>query len=400
MQNLYRCTMTLIMKTLYFDMNGGLSGDMTVAGLMKTAEMPDDKLSELTTELLGDKVSIKNEYCFINGIKCKRLSIDSERADNHHRNFSAIKEMILSSQILSEQAKNDSINMFRIIAEAESQIHGQSIDKVHFHEVGAIDSIIDIVSTAWLIDQISPDKIIFSTPLIGSGKIKSAHGIIPVPSPATLEILKDMDIKRLDIKDELTTPTGAAIIKYYADKVNDSFQGKVLKTSYSTGTKTFESLPNLLRIMILDDTSSGQSHSINEIQANIDDMTGEEMGFLMNKLFKEKCLDAFFSPVYMKKNRPGYKISVLCKTEETEKFAGLLLLDSSTAGVRISSHKRVVLNREYRSVKLNGDEVTLKILSNENILKIYPEYEDIARISQKTDKPFALVYREALRLMK
>ncbi len=395
MQNNAGCIITLIMNTLYFDMTSGLAGDMTVAGLLHISGIKVRTLSELFSEFFKSKVEIVLETCFVNGIKCNRLFIDFDKAAAKSRNFLKIKEMILSSSLISEKVKKDSIEIFRIIAEAESKIHGQNIDNVHFHEVGAVDSIIDIISTAYLLEKISPDKIVFSTPLTGSGILKSEHGAIPVPSPATMEILKGLDIKRIDAGDELTTPTGAAIIKYYCNNTNISFSGRILETAYSTGTKSFEKLPNILRILLL--KQNNQAHNIIEIEANVDDMTGEEMGFLMDSILKSGALDIFFTPVYMKKNRPGYKISILCSPDKAEFLSEKLLRESSTAGIRFSERQRTILDREFTSLEFKGYTVTLKKFSGDNFVKIYPEYESVAEISSQTGTPFGTVYREILK---
>ncbi|HCW92118.1 MAG TPA: nickel pincer cofactor biosynthesis protein LarC [Flexistipes sinusarabici] len=395
MQNNAGCIITLIMNTLYFDMTSGLAGDMTVAGLLHISGIKVRTLSELFSEFFKSKVEIVLETCFVNGIKCNRLFIDFDKAAAKSRDFLKIKEMILSSSLISEKVKKDSIEIFRIIAEAESKIHGQNIDNVHFHEVGAVDSIIDIISTAYLLEKISPDKIVFSTPLTGSGILKSEHGAIPVPSPATMEILKGLDIKRIDAGDELTTPTGAAIIKYYCNNTNISFSGRILETAYSTGTKSYEQLPNILRILFL--KQNNQAHNIIEIEANVDDMTGEEMGFLMDSILKSGALDIFFTPVYMKKNRPGYKISILCSPDKAEFLSEKLLRESSTAGIRFSERQRTILDREFTSLEFKGYTVTLKKFSGDNFVKIYPEYESVAEISSQTGTSFGTVYREILK---
>lgn len=398
MQNSASCIITLIMNTLYFDMTTGLAGDMTVAGLLHISGIKSRMLSELFSEFFKSRVEIVSKTIFVNGIKCSRLSIDFDKSAVKKRNFSAIKEMISSSSLISEKVKKDSTGIFTIIAEAESKIHDQDIDNVHFHEVGAVDSIIDIISTAYLLEKISPDSIAFSTPITGSGIIKSEHGTIPVPSPATMEILKGFDIKRIDIGDELTTPTGSAIIRYYCSNTNTSFSGKILETAYSTGSKSFKELPNILRILFLEQKS--QAHDIVEIEANIDDMTGEEMGFIMDSFFESGALDVFFTPVFMKKNRPAYKISILCPPEKAQSLSDKLLKESSTAGLRIGSLKRIVLNREFSTIDFKGHSVTLKKLSDEGFIKIYPEYESVAEIARQTKTSFSIIYREILKTLK
>jgi len=376
-------------------MTTGLAGDMTVAGLLHISGIKSRVLSELFSEFFKSRVEIETNTCFVNGIKCSRLSIDFDKTAVKKRDLLTIKEMISSSCLISEKVKNDSTGIFKIIAEAESEIHGRDIEKVHFHEVGAVDSIIDIISTAYLLENISPDEIAFSTPVTGSGTIKSAHGTIPVPSPATTEILKGLNIKRINIGDELTTPTGAAIIKYYCTDTSASFNGKILKTAYSTGLKSFEEIPNILRILLLE--QNRQAHNIAEIEANIDDMSGEEMGFLMDSFFKSGALDVFFTPIYMKKNRPAYKISILCLPDKTQLLSEKLLKESSTAGIRFSERKRIVLDREFTTLKFKGHTVTLKKFSGENFVKIYPEYESVAEISRQTGTPFSTVYRQILK---
>lgn len=387
------------MKTLYFDMTSGLSGDMTVAGLMDSAGVSDSSVSELFSEFFKQKFDLKTKETFVNGIVCKRLQIDYDKNPEVNRNFLAIKDMILSSGVISERVKEDSIGIFRIIAEAEGSVHGKNVEEVHFHEVGAVDSIIDIVGVSYLMEKIDPVKVIFSLPRAGSGIVNTAHGQIPVPAPATLKILEDLEVERLYIGDELTTPTGAAVIKYYHDSIENHFKGKILKSSYSTGTKSFRGLPNMLRIIQLESVNNNQAHDIMEIQTNIDDMSGEEMGYLLDRVLEADCLDAFFQPIYGKKNRPAYKLTVLCRPEDFEYFSGLILEESSTAGLRYSTLKRRVLDRHFEDIEYKGISIRIKVLHGNGILKKYPEFADVREAARSFGEPFGVVYRNILSIL-
>ncbi len=373
-------------------MISGLSGDMAVAALLQISETKPEELSELFSQFFHDKVTISDEYTFVNGIKAKRLFIDFSNNIKIHRDFGTIKAMITSSPLLPDNVKGDAVGIFKIVAEAEGKIHGKDIKSVHFHEVGAVDSIIDIVSICYLMNKINVDNILFSIPTLGSTTTHSAHGIIPIPSPATLEILKDLPCKRINLSYELTTPTGAAVIRYYHHKIVNSFTGKIERIAYSTGTKIFEDYPNLLRVILLAN-EDGQIHNIDEIQTNIDDMTGEQMAYVMEGLFSNGCLDAFFEPVFGKKNRPSYKLTVICKPEDTNKLAEFILKETTTGGVRYSHHKRKVLNRSFEKSTYKGYTINMKKFSGEGIFKIYPEYRDVAEAARKTGEPFEHVYR-------
>ncbi len=373
-------------------MISGLAGDMTVAALLQISETSHEELSELFSEFFHDNVTLSVEETFVNGIKANRLLIDFSDNIKIHRDFATISDMITSSSSLPARVKNDAVEIFRIIAEAEGKIHGKDIKTVHFHEVGAVDSIIDIISTCYLINKINADSIEFSTPLLGSGTTHSAHGTIPIPSPATLEILKGLPCKRTNLPYELTTPTGAAILRYYQQHIENAFAGTIEKTAYSTGTQVFKDFPNLLRIILLSNEDL-QTHNVDEIQTNIDDMPGEQMAYVMEELFAKGCLDAFFEPVFGKKSRPSYKLTVICKPEDTHKLSELILKETTTGGVRYSHHKRRVLNRSFEKRVYKGYPVNIKKFSGNGIFKIYPEYNDVAEVSRKTGDPFDHVYR-------
>lgn len=312
--------------------------------------------------------------------------------DNHghhhshvHRNLNDIKKIINGSD-LSNYVKENSLKIFEYIARAESKIHGKSIDEVHFHEVGAIDSIIDAVGASVCLEYLKADTIYASNIYKGHGFVNCAHGLFPVPAPATLEILNEtpFELKQSVVESELITPTGAAILATFAKPLMSSY--KSIKTSYGAGTKDFE-IPNVLRIseIELKENKNKKTNEIFLLETNLDDISGEDLGYFMELCLNEGALDVFYTPIYMKKNRPAYKLSVIAKRTNVKSMAKLIFKHTTSIGVRISKYRRFEMDRSFEDIDTKYGKVTKKILNYEDIEKESYEYEDLKKIATENN---------------
>lgn len=312
--------------------------------------------------------------------------------DNHghhhshvHRNLNDIKKIINGSD-LSDYVKENSLKIFEYIARAESKIHGKSIDEVHFHEVGAIDSIIDTVGASVCLEYLKVNTIYASNIYKGHGFVNCAHGLFPVPAPATLEILNEtpFELKQSVVESELITPTGAAILATFAKPLMSSY--KSIKTSYGAGTKDFE-IPNVLRIseIELKENKNKKTNEIFLLETNLDDISGEDLGYFMELCLNEGALDVFYTPIYMKKNRPAYKLSVIAKRTNVKSMAKLIFKHTTSIGVRISKYRRFEMDRKFEEIGTKYGKVTKKILKYEDIEKESYEYEDLKKIATENN---------------
>ncbi|SVD46165.1 uncharacterized protein METZ01_LOCUS399019, partial [marine metagenome] len=280
--------------------------------------------------------------------------------------------------------KNNSIEIFLRLANAEAKVHGTTIDKIHFHEVGAIDSIIDIVGGSLCMFLLNVDYVISSPINTGEGVVKCEHGNLPIPAPATIELLKGIPCYSKGVKKELTTPTGAAFIGHYANKFGSMPDMKVTFIGYGAGEAEIKDMPNLLRVVTGESLSSFQDQSMKVIETNIDDMNPEFYEHVIDRLFKIGAADAFFSPVHMKKNRIGFLLSVIVSNEFFDTIVNIILSETSTLGIRYYDVNRIVLPRKRKLVKTQFGKVYVKIgESSGKVLTVSPEYDDCKKISLK-----------------
>jgi uncharacterized protein (TIGR00299 family) protein len=400
------------MKVLYYDCFSGISGDMNLGAMVDLGVDPEYLKSELKKLHVDNfKVEFKTDqrkgitgtraHVMIMKKKAKSLAAGHEQ-HNHSRNLNDIKEIINHSS-LNDFVKKLSLDIFQRIAEAEAKIHGKSIDEIHFHEVGAIDSIVDIVGAAICIDYIKPDEIISSSVEVGGGFVKCEHGIFPVPAPATAEILKNIPIKSGAVQSETTTPTGAAILASLVNEFTDKIQFTIHKTGYGIGSEDF-SIPNVLRVHLGEfagQSVSGEDvHTASLIECNIDDMNPEMYGHIMDLLFEKGADDVFITPIIMKKARPASKLSVLCSPETDGEITNILLTHTTSFGVRKQKVDKVVLKREFQKIMTRYGPVTLKTaIYKGKRLKSKPEYEDCVRIAKENNIPVHLIYQEINRLI-
>ena len=365
------------MKELYINMTSGISGDMTLA-LLLSLGADKEKLSSILSSILGQKVELELETVWRQAVACNKLNIKCNIEGEPFRHFSDIKKMIESADC-KESIKANAIKSFEIIAEAESKVHGIDIEEVHFHEIGAVDTIIDLFGVSFALDDLGIEKIIANKVPLGTGFINAAHGLIMLPAPATLKILHNIPVNKLDIEGEFVTPTGAAILKTYVSEFTSSYNGIIINDSYATGEKEFAGVANMLQGIILE---NGYSNEVINISTNIDNMTGEQLGYLYEKLMEKGALDVAFIPAFMKKNRPAYVVNIMTQEQNKENIIYTLFKYSSTIGMRIEKMERVVMNRKIVEKEVLGEKIRVKEISYKDITRFSPEYEDIKRIAK------------------
>jgi len=382
------------MKILYYDCFSGISGDMNLAAMIDLG-VPAEYLRQELARLFLKDYSILISEEIRNGIKGIQVHIKTEADSYEHRNLNNILQLIHKSG-LNENVCSGAERMFRTLAEAEAKVHGTSPDTIHFHELGAVDSILDIVGAAICFDYLKPDRIISSAVELGSGFAVGEHGTLPVPAPATVEILKNIPVKKGAQPFEATTPTGAVILACNVNEFTDNLSFRIQKTAYGIGNRQ-SAIPNLLRVLLGETLARPDQGHHSLIECNIDDMNPELIDYIMDKLFAEGADDVFITPIIMKKTRNASQLSVLCSNEKKEKLISLILNETSTFGLRTHSVEKTSLPREFISADTRYGKVTLKkaILPNGGS-KFKPEYDEIAAIAKKHNKPIREIYQEII----
>ena len=389
-------------RIVYFDCFSGISGDMILGALVDLGiDLKYIRKNLGALPVTGYK--IKSRQVKRGGISSTKIDVVEERPSkkyqNHRsRSFTDIKNLIEKSK-LTPKIKKDSIEIFRRIGKVEAQLHRTTLNKIHFHEVGAVDSIVDVVGGTLAMNLLGADRIFASPINLGEGSVKCAHGSLPVPAPATLKLLQGIPCYSNGIKKELTTPTGAAVIRYFADEFCSMPAMCVLGAGYGAGSYDLKDKPNLLRVISGERSGAPKVQPMTMIETNIDDMNPEFYEHVMETLFQSGAADVFFTPVFMKKNRPATLLSVLVPRESVDVAARTLLAETSTFGVRHYEVGRTVLDRTERAVKTSYGKVRVKIGSlNGSVLRIAPEYEDCKRIASRKKIPVKEIYEEVLRL--
>ena len=304
---------------------------------------------------------------------------EHEEHHHHHTHMSDI-ENIINGLNVSDKVKADALAVYGLIAEAESKAHGKPVTDIHFHEVGTMDAVADIVGVCVLLEQIGADKIVVSPLATGFGQVRCAHGILPVPAPATASIIEGIPTYSGDVEGELLTPTGAALLKHFADSFGTRPVMAIEKTGYGMGKKDFTKA-NMFRTFIGE--ADNESDKVVEMKFNVDDMTGEEIGYATGVLMDNGALDVFTTSVYMKKNRPGILFTVLVKLEDKEKFAKLIFENTTTIGIRYNEMERFKLARREEKVMTRFGEVSFKVSEGFGVTKTKPEYDDVKGIADK-----------------
>ena len=388
-------------RAAYFDCYSGISGDMILGALFDLGVSPGKIRKALKTlDLNGYKLQTsKVQRGLIAGTKA-HVKIEKVSHSHHRaRKYSDIKKLLANSG-LSSTSKKNAMEVFRRIALVEAAVHKTTIEKIHFHEVGAVDSIVDIVGGVVAIESLKLDRI-YSSPLnVGEGFVECAHGYLPVPAPATLKLLKGIPTFSSGIKRELTTPTGAAMIGFYADQFGSLPAMTIIDDGYGAGDHIIPTMPNMLRV-ILGAVDEESDEELVLIETNIDDMNPELYEAAMDSLFKAGALDVYLSPIIMKKSRPASKISVLSTERSRDIMTQVLLQETSSFGVRYYKVGRTVLEREIKTVKTSYGPIKIKIGKfNGRTLQASPEYEDCKKISKTKKVPVRNIYDEAYSLAK
>ena len=409
-------------KNLYFECNSGISGDMAVAALLDLGA-DREKLLKVLGSIPADGFKVEITDVVKNGVKCCDFNVIlDEKHENHdhdtdylfghkhqhvhhhheHRNLGDILHIIEHTE-LNENAKNLAAKIFKIVAEAESKAHGVALEEVHFHEVGAVDSIVDIVAFAFCFDDLGVERVFIPALTEGTGEIRCQHGILPIPVPAVVNIVQEhgISMKITDVKAELVTPTGAAIAAAVRTDETLPKEFKITKTGLGAGKRNYEK-PSILRAFLIEvseETTAAEknkepANEVMKLEANIDDSTGEELGFAMEQLFEAGALDVFYTPCFMKKNRPAYMLTVLCKNEDREKMEEIIFNQTTTIGIRRTRTERSVLERETLLIDTPYGEVRIKLVNHNNRKRFAPEYEDVAGISRRTGISFGKIYNE------
>ncbi|MCL2362286.1 MAG: nickel pincer cofactor biosynthesis protein LarC [Defluviitaleaceae bacterium] len=400
------------MKILYFECNMGAAGDMLMAALLELHNNPSELLKKLNN--IGiPKVNVTSAPAVKHGITGTHVKVlvngVEESSDMHghshshghehgehkhhdhshehshghgehshsHSGYHHIEHLIGHLDVSSEVKKN-ALGIYKLIAEAESHAHGVPVNQIHFHEVGEMDAVADIVGVCMLIEELAPDIILSSPVHVGSGQVRCAHGILPVPAPATAHILRDAPTYGGNIKGELCTPTGAAILKHFANEFGSMPIMKVSKIGYGMGKKDFEHA-NCVRAFVGETTDS--KDEVVELMCNLDDMTPEAVAFTQQLLFEEGALDVYTMPIGMKKGRTGVLFTCMCKHDLRDKMINLLFKHTTTLGIRENISRRYMLSRKSEEVQTQYGSVRVKIAQGYDITKSKPEYEDIAKIA-------------------
>ena len=381
------------MKILYFDCSSGISGNMTLGALTEIIGDENYLIEELKKlNIDGYKIEISKKVK--NGITGTYVDVILAHKHEHHhehRNLNDINKIIENS-LLSDEVKNLAKRIFLRVAKAESKVHNKTLEEVHFHEVGAIDSIVDIVGTAILINKINPDKIISSIVNDGYGFIDCSHGTMSVPVPATSEIFASSNVKfrQIDIDTELVTPTGAAIIAELSTDFTILPAIVTEKIGWGTGSKDLK-IPNVLKVYYGKIQESNEDFVV--METNVDDCTGEILGYTLEKLFESKALDVFYTPIFMKKGRPAYKLTVACRKKDMLNLQNIIFKETTTIGIRYRFESRTELKREFIEINTKYGKIKAKKVVNNGETYVYPEYESMKKIASKNNIPLKELYK-------
>ncbi|MCM1102420.1 MAG: nickel pincer cofactor biosynthesis protein LarC [Clostridium sp.] len=421
------------MKTLYLDCSMGAAGDMLMAALLELIPDPDGFVEEMNA--LGiPGVCVRRETAVkcgitgthisvtVNGEEEESLDVHTHHHDHghahedahdqghahHHSSLHDIEHIVREHLHLPKEVQEDVMAVYTLIAEAESRAHGRSVSEIHFHEVGAMDAIADIVAVCWLMHRLVPDEVVVSPIHVGSGQVRCAHGILPVPAPATAHILQGVPIYGGSIAGELCTPTGAALLKRFATRFGEMPVMRTTAIGYGMGKKDFEAA-NCIRALWgetdaprresdvpgsgLETRESGRSgetdEMICELSCNVDDMTAEAVGFAVEQLFRDGALDVYTVPIGMKKSRPGILIHVMCRAADKDKILRSIFKHTTTIGIRESRPERYVLERRMETLDTPYGPVRCKISSGYGVERVKYEYEDLARIARERNESIA-----------
>ena len=387
------------MRILSYDCFSGISGDMNLGAMIDLGVDKEYLLNELKKlEISGwELISEKDQRHGITGTK---VTVRLTQHQHTHRHFSDIERIITDSG-LNVNVKNLSIKIFRKLAEAEAKVHGVPVDHVHFHEVGAIDSIVDITGAAICFDVLKPGIIHFTNIELGGGFADCDHGRLPVPAPATAEILREIPVRTGGVNFEATTPTGAAIISSMGNNFSASLDMKITKTGYGIGQKDNKAMPNLLRVFLAEgEESSARGYDALQLECNIDDMNPELFDFISERLFKAGASDVFLTSIFMKKNRPGIILNVICEPGIAADLKKIIFIESTSLGIRTFPFRKDTLSRKTEIIETEYGNISIKRSFFDGIeVSSKPEYEDCKRIANEKAIPIKEVYNRIMALL-
>ena len=411
-------------RILYLECGTGISGDMTVAALLDLGA-DKDKLLRVLEGIPGNGFDVRISRVKKAGIDCCDFDVvlDEEHDghdhdmeylyghlhehdhdhDHHHHHHTGMKEIreIIGHLTMTDGARALALRIFEILAQAESEAHGVPVDEVHFHEVGAIDSIVDIVAAAVCLDDLDITKVAVTGITEGSGTVRCQHGILQVPVPAVERIARAhaLPLQFTARKGELVTPTGAAIAAAVMTQQELPEKFVIVKTGLGAGKREYE-IPSILRAMILEPCGQKQqdvlADRIWKLECDMDDCTGEQLGYALGRLYDEGAREAHYAPVFMKKNRPGWELTVICDEAHREQLENVIFKETTTIGIRRQQMERSVLARESVSVKTQYGEIPVKISGENEHRRVHPEYEMVSEAAQRYGVPFGTVYDEVL----
>lgn len=386
------------MKIAYGELIGGVSGDMFVAALIDIG-LPLSKLKSELGKIPTLKFALKASKKLVQSIRAAQFHVSCPKNESP-RSWQEICRLIDRSQ-LNPQVKATGIKIFASLAEAEARVHGVAVDKVHFHEVGATDSIVDIMAVAIGIRELGIDALHFSPIPLGRGVIRSMHGPLPVPGPATLELLKGLPTFGVNLESETVTPTGAALVRTLGISFGDQPSMTINKIGYGTGRKEFVNRPNLFRLSVGENGARLKQEEMLVIETNIDDMNPQYFDHVMERLFAAGARDVFLSPIQMKKNRPAVLLTVICDPGHRDRLAEIILQGTTSIGVRYYPVNRLILKRETRKVKTRYGDVTVKIVEQpDGTKRATPEYDDLKRIAAAKNLPLRTIHDEVMKSLK
>jgi hypothetical protein len=382
------------MRTLYFDCFAGVSGDMTLGALVDAGADP----SELTDRLAGLGVegwALSFEKVDRSGISATRAHVRTEE-QHHHRHLADILKIIDNSR-LAATVKHRASQIFTRLAEAEARVHGMPVERIHFHEVGALDAIVDVVGACVCFELLGAERFYCSALHVGSGTVEMAHGRFPVPPPAVAELLKNAPVYATDIAGELVTPTGAAVVATICEGFGPVPRMRLERTGYGAGGREYKNFPNVLRVLVGEtEGADADDETLLVVETNIDDATPQALGHLMERALAAGALDCYFTPVQMKKNRPGVLVSILCRPAERESVLSLLFTETTTIGARSYEVLRRALRREVLRVETEYGEIAVKVSRlGGGVVTCTPEYEECREAAGRAGVPLRAVEEAA-----
>jgi len=385
---------TPLPRIALLDLCSGISGDMLLGALLDLGvDLQALKTALGTLNLPG--FDLQCEKLTKKGITCTRVKVQVEEGHHPHRHLSQIESIVQKGGLPAEVIER-SLAAFRLIAEAEGKIHGKPPEKIHFHEVGALDAIVDVTGCMMAIHLLGIEKFYASSVTDGTGTVESAHGVLPVPCPATVEILGDFPMELTSIPQEMVTPTGAALLKTLVPQPCRPPMMRIEKIGYGAGTRELPDRANVVRIL-MGTPSSGETDLVSILETNIDDMSPEIYGYVMDRLFAGGALDVYLISIYGKKNRPGVQVTVLCRPDDEARLAEVLLSETTSLGVRTSRSQRYCMERESKTVDTRWGKVRVKVGRFGEREKVAPEYEDCRDIALRLGIPILDIYEEVHR---